>query len=67
MILSGPGDQTEVVPYSDQAITIAKDLFCKPCYKNYCWRKDKPLECLELIDVDEVYSRVCDQLEGLSK
>ncbi len=58
VILSGPGDQTEVAPYSDQAITIAKDIFCKPCYKNYCWREDKPLECLELIEVDEVYAEV---------
>ncbi len=58
VVLSGPGDQHEVGPYSDHAITIAKPLFCKPCYKNYCWRKDKPLECLTLIDVDEVYAAV---------
>ncbi len=58
VILSGPGDQTEVAPYSDKAITIAKGIFCKPCYKNYCWRKDKPLECLELIGVDEVYDEI---------
>lgn len=62
VILSGPGDQTEVAPYSDKAITIAKDIFCKPCYKNYCWREEKPLECLELIDVDEVYAAIVDQL-----
>lgn len=58
VVLSGPGDQTEVAPYSEQAITIAKELFCKPCYKNYCRREDKPLECLTLISVDEVYSAV---------
>lgn len=67
VVLSGPGDQTEVAPYSDNATTIAKDIFCKPCYKNYCWRKDKPLECLELIEVDEVYAQLRNQLEGLSE
>ena len=56
VVLSGPGDPTEVVPYSERAVTIAKTLFCKPCYRNYCWRKDKPLECLELIEVEEVYA-----------
>jgi len=62
VILSGPGDQIEVAPYSDKAITIAKEVFCKPCYKNYCWRKDKPLECLELIGIDEVLTLVLGQL-----
>jgi ADP-heptose:LPS heptosyltransferase len=62
VILSGPGDQTEVAPYSDKAVTIAKEVFCKPCYKNYCWRQDKPLECLELIAVDEVFTEVSHQL-----
>ena len=56
VVLSGPGDPTEVAPYTDKAVTIAKTIFCKPCYKNYCWRKDRPLECLELIEVDEAYS-----------
>jgi len=58
VILSGPGDPTEVAPYSDKALTIAKEVFCKPCYKNHCWRKDKPLECLELIGVEEVFGAV---------
>ena len=56
VVLSGPGDPTEVAPYTDKAVTIAKTIFCKPCYKNYCWRKDRPLECLELIEVDEAYA-----------
>ena len=64
IVLSGPGDPTEVAPYADNAVTLAEDLFCKPCYKNYCWRKDKPLECLELIGVDRVYSAVVEQMPG---
>jgi len=64
VILSGPGDPTEVAPYSDKATTIAKELFCKPCYKNYCWRKDKPLECLKLIEVEEVCASVVANLKS---
>jgi len=64
VILSGPGDPAEVAPLSKDAVTLAKRLFCKPCYKNYCWRKDRPLECLEIIGVEEVHSAV---MAGMAK
>ncbi len=54
VVLSGPGDPREVAPYTETAMTIAKSLFCKPCYKNECWRKDAPLECLQKITVEDV-------------
>jgi ADP-heptose:LPS heptosyltransferase len=54
VVLSGPGDPREVAPYTDGATTIARPLFCKPCYKNVCWRKDIPLECLQKITVEDV-------------
>ncbi len=54
VVLSGPGDPREVAPYTDRVTTIAKSLFCKPCYKNVCWRKDVPLECLKKITVEDV-------------
>jgi heptosyltransferase-2 len=56
--ISGPGDPTEVSPFSPLAVTVKHPLFCSPCYKNTCWRKDKPLECLTEIEVDQVWQQV---------
>ena len=56
--ISGPGDPTEVAPFSPLAVTVKYPLFCSPCYKNACWRKDKPLECLTAIQVDQVWEQV---------
>jgi heptosyltransferase-2 len=58
VVISGPGDPSEVSPFSPVAVTVKRPLFCSPCYKNTCWRKDKPLECLTDIEVDEVWQRV---------
>jgi len=58
IVLSGPGDPTEVAPYGSRATTIKHPLFCSPCYKNTCWRTDKPIECLTEITVDEVWEHV---------
>lgn len=56
--ISGPGDPTEVAPFSPLAVTVKHPLFCSPCYKNTCWRKDKPLECLTAIQADQVWEQV---------
>lgn len=56
--ISGPGDPNEVAPFSPLAVTVKHPLFCSPCYKNTCWRKDKPLECLTEIQVDQVWDQV---------
>lgn len=56
VVLSGPGDPAEVGPYTKTAVTIKHPLFCSPCYKNECWRTDKPVECLTEIEADEVWA-----------
>ena len=56
--VSGPGDPREVSPFSPLAVTVKRPLFCSPCYQNTCWRKDKPLECLTAIEVDQVWQQV---------
>ncbi len=55
VVVSGPGDPTEIAPYSDCAVTVEKPLFCAPCHRGTCWRKDKPLECLDLVSVEDVW------------
>jgi lipopolysaccharide heptosyltransferase II len=55
VVISGPGDPGEVAPYSPYALTVKKPLFCSPCYRNVCWRRDKPLECQDLVNVDDVW------------
>jgi heptosyltransferase-2 len=56
--ISGPGDPNEVAPFSPLAVTVKHPLFCSPCYKNTCWRKDKPLECLTEIQTDQVWEPI---------
>lgn len=58
VVISGPGDPTEVAPFSPRAVTVRYPVFCSPCYKNSCWRKDKPLECLTEIGVDDVWQHI---------
>jgi len=58
VVISGPGDPSEVAPYSPRAVTVKKPLFCSPCYRNTCWRRDKPLECQDIVTVDDVWQAV---------
>lgn len=58
VVVSGPGDPTEVAPFSPLAITVKRQLFCSPCYKNYCYRKDSPLECLTAIPPEDVWQHL---------
>ena len=58
VVISGPGDPTEVAPFVQNAITVKKPLFCSPCYRNTCYRTDHPLECQDLVTVDEVWDAV---------
>lgn len=60
VVISGPGDPAEVAPYSPLAHTIKHPLFCSPCYKNYCWRKDKPLECLTEVSIEDVWPHIAE-------
>jgi len=58
VVISGPGDPTEVAPYSPLAVTVKHPLFCSPCYKNYCYRKDNPVECLTAIPPEDVWEHL---------
>lgn len=55
VVISGPGDPSEVAPFVENAITVKKPLFCSPCYRNTCYRTDVPLECQSLVTVDDVW------------
>lgn len=65
VVISGPGDPAEVAPFTSKAVTVKKPLFCSPCYKNTCWRKDRPLECQDLVQVTDVWSAIA-ELRGRS-
>ncbi|MEW5701750.1 MAG: lipopolysaccharide heptosyltransferase II [Candidatus Zixiibacteriota bacterium] len=56
VVISGPGDPAEVAPYTPIAVTVKKPVFCSPCYRNDCWRRDLPLECQMLVTVDDVWN-----------
>ena len=58
VVISGPGDPAEVAPFSPNAVTVKKSLYCSPCYRNTCYRTDHPLECLDLVDVDQVWDSI---------
>jgi heptosyltransferase-2 len=58
VVISGPGDPTEVAPFTVHALTVKKSLFCSPCYSNRCFRKDYPLECQDLVTAEDVWSAV---------
>lgn len=58
VVISGPGDPTEVAPFGKGALTVKKALYCSPCYSNTCYRTDHPLECQDLVTSDEVWDSV---------
>ncbi len=58
VILAGAGDPDEIAPWTDKKTVLFKKIFCSPCYRNTCRRKDHPLECMDLINVDEVRQAV---------
>jgi len=58
IILAGAGDPDEIAPWTDKKTVLFKKIFCAPCYKHTCHRKDQPLECMDLIKTDEVWQAV---------
>ncbi|MGH8004645.1 MAG: lipopolysaccharide heptosyltransferase II [Limisphaerales bacterium] len=58
VILAGAGDPDEISPWTDEKTVLFKKIFCSPCYRNVCRRKDHPLECLDLIEVEAVWQAV---------
>ena len=63
VILAGAGDPDEISPWTEKKTVLFKKIFCSPCYRNVCHRKDHPLECLDLIGTDEVWQVVEGWLE----
>jgi heptosyltransferase-2 len=55
VILCGAGDPDEIAPWTNQKTVLFKKIHCSPCYRHTCHRKDRPLECLEKIETDEVW------------
>lgn len=58
IVIFGNADPAEVAPFSPLATVVRKPLFCSPCSRNDCWRKDHPLECLDLVSVDDVWQKL---------
>ena len=58
VVISGPGDPSEVAPFTTLAVTVRHPVFCSPCFRNSCWRRDRPLECLTEVSVDDVWSHI---------
>ncbi len=58
VILAGAGDPDEISPWTEKKTVLFKKIFCSPCYRNECHRKDHPLECMDLIGTDEAWQAV---------
>ncbi len=60
--ISGADDPQETCPLARTGVIVRKALDCSPCVKNVCPRKDHPNECMDIISVDDVLSRVVEIL-----
>jgi heptosyltransferase II len=58
----GPTDDAKYGPWSDKAIVVKKEIFCRPCQKAQC--RFKTLECMHLVKVEDVLRAVNDLLTG---
>ncbi|MGE5692816.1 MAG: lipopolysaccharide heptosyltransferase II [Candidatus Zixiibacteriota bacterium] len=58
IVLAGAGDPEEIAPWTDKKTVLFKKIFCSPCYRHTCRRKDHPLECMDLIGIDDVWRAV---------
>jgi len=53
-VIFGPGDPAEVRPLGAKVTVLRQPLWCAPCGKPTCWRRDHPKECLDLIPASRV-------------
>lgn len=58
VILAGAGDPDEIAPWTEKRTVLFKKIFCSPCYRNVCRRKDHPVECLDMLGEEEVWRGV---------
>lgn len=63
VILTGAGDPDEIAPWTEKKTVLFKKIFCSPCYRPTCRRKDHPLECMDKIGTDEVWQAVIKWLD----
>jgi heptosyltransferase-2 len=56
--ISGADDPDETRPLAKHGKVVRGDLPCMPCVKNICPRKDVPNECMQVVDVEQVFSAV---------
>jgi heptosyltransferase-2 len=56
--ISGADDPRVTRPLVQKGTVIRKPLFCSPCVKNICPRRDIPNECMRIISVDEFFEAV---------
>lgn len=60
--LFGPTDPLRHSPYGENHTIIEKTIYCRPCYKRTCHRKDDPNVCMNEITVEEVVNEITRQL-----
>ena len=54
----GSTDPIATGPIGGQWIVLRKELFCSPCLKRFCYRKDCPYECLKTISPSMVIEKI---------
>jgi len=67
VILTGAGDPDEIAPWTEKKTVLFKKIFCSPCYRPTCRRKDHPLECMDKIGSDEVWLAVKNWLDKMER
>ncbi len=60
--LFGPTDPKRHQPYGLDHTIIEKSVYCRPCYKHACFRKDFPQQCMQEITTDEVVKTLTSRL-----
>lgn len=58
----GPTNEQKYGPWSDNFRIVKKDIFCRPCEKAQC--RFKTLDCMQLINAEDVFKQVKDILEA---
>lgn len=63
VVLFGAGKESNTAPYNTDYRTIIRlnKLSCEPCQKNICKKYEVP-QCLQQLDVEQIISKVKDQL-----
>lgn len=58
----GPTNEKKYGPWSDNFRIAKKDIFCRPCEKAQC--RFKTLDCMQLVDTEDVFRQIKDILEA---